>query len=120
MPWLMALATAALIAVPSWARMIRTFAPCEIRFSTLDAWVSADDLASFETYDAPPASSAALIAGSSHFAQRSSWKLFHDTPTVQVPCRDGSARSAAGMLPMSRAAPTEAVTSLAERRVREE
>ena len=73
MPWLMALVTTGLIAVPSWARMITTLAPCEIRFSTLEAWVSADDLASFEMYVAPPAVSAALMAGSSHFAQRSSW-----------------------------------------------
>ena len=69
----MALATAGLMAVPSWARMITTLAPCEIRFSTLVAWVSADDLASFEMYLPPAASMAALMAGSSHFAQRSSW-----------------------------------------------
>ena len=61
------------MAVPSWARMISTLAPCEIRFSTLLACVSADDLASLEMYLPPPASMAALIAGSSHFAQRSSW-----------------------------------------------
>ena len=45
-----ALATDGLMAVPSWARMISTLAPWEIRFSTLLAWVSADDLASFEMY----------------------------------------------------------------------
>src|SRR5712671_1225421 len=103
MPWLMALATDGLIAVPSWARMIRTFAPCEIRFSTLDACVSADDLASFETYVAPPAASAALIAGSSHLAQRSSWKLFHETPTVQLACL---ACSGPGRFPRSRLTPS--------------
>ena len=43
-----ALATDGLMAVPSWARTMRTLAPCEIRFSTLLACVSADDLASFE------------------------------------------------------------------------
>src|SRR5437763_121784 len=84
MPWLMALATDGLIAVPSCARMISTFAPWAIRFSTLDACVSADDLASFEMYVAPPAASAALIAGSSQRAHRSSWKLFQETPTVQL------------------------------------
>jgi len=52
--------------------MISTLAPCEIRFSTLLAWVSADDLASLEMYFPPPAWMAALIAGSSHLAQRSS------------------------------------------------
>ena len=72
-PFWMALATDGLMAVPSWARMISTLAPCEIRFSTLLAWVSADDLASLEMYLPPPASMAALMAGSSHFAQRSSW-----------------------------------------------
>src|SRR5471032_3151834 len=85
--------------------MIRTFAPCEIKFSTLDAWVSADDLASFEMYVAPPAASAALMAGSSHFAQRSSWKLFHETPTVQLACWAGAAWVAPGRLPRSRIAP---------------
>ena len=72
-PFWIALATDGLMAVPSWARMISTLAPCEIRFSTLLAWVSADDLASFEMYVPPPASTAALIAGSSNLAQRSSW-----------------------------------------------
>ena len=43
-----AVATEGLMAVPSWARMMRTLAPCDIRFSTLLAWVSADDLASLE------------------------------------------------------------------------
>ncbi len=61
------------MAVPSWARMISTLAPCEIRFSTLLACVSADDFASFEMYVPPPASIASWIAGSSNFAQRSSW-----------------------------------------------
>jgi len=50
--------------------MTTTFAPCEIRLSTLLAWVSADDLASLETYFPPPAAMSALIAGSSHFAHR--------------------------------------------------
>src|SRR5712691_6815736 len=89
--------------------MIKTFAPCEIRFSTLDACVSADDLASFETYDAPPAVSAALMAGSSHLAQRSSWKLFHETPTVQLDCW---ACSGPGRLPRSMLAPTTAGKNL--------
>ena len=48
-PAAVAVATDGLMAVPSWARMIRTLAPWVIRFSTLVACVSADDLASFET-----------------------------------------------------------------------
>jgi hypothetical protein len=47
-PWLIALSTDGLIAVPSWARMIRTLAPCEMRFSTLVACVYAEVFASFE------------------------------------------------------------------------
>ena len=47
-PLAMALATDGMIAVPSWARMTRTLAPWAMRFSTLLACVSADDLASFE------------------------------------------------------------------------
>ena len=47
-PCEIALATDGLMAVPSWARMTRTLAPCVIRFSTLVACVSADDFASFE------------------------------------------------------------------------
>ena len=47
-PASIALATAGLTAVPSWARTTRTLAPWEMRFSMLLAWVSADDLASFE------------------------------------------------------------------------
>ncbi len=47
-PAAMALATDGLMAVPSWARMIRTLAPWLIRLSTLLACVSADDFASFE------------------------------------------------------------------------
>ena len=68
----LALVTDVLIAVPSWARTMRTFAPCEMSWSMLVAWVAALDLASFERYSAPAAARAALIAGSSHFAQRSS------------------------------------------------
>src|SRR5204863_133450 len=77
--------TDGLIAVPSWASTMSTLAPCESRFSTLLACVSADDLASLEMYEPPPASMAALIAGSSHLAQRSSWKLFQETPTTHLP-----------------------------------
>ena len=47
-----ALATDGLMAVPSWARTMSTLAPCEMRFSMLLACVSADDLASFDTYGA--------------------------------------------------------------------
>ena len=47
MPSPMALWTDGLMATSSSARMITTLAPCEIRFSTLVAWVSADDFASF-------------------------------------------------------------------------
>src|SRR5437879_10759838 len=112
MPWLMALATDGLIAVPSCARIISTFAPWAIRFSTLDACVSADDLASFEMYVAPPAVNASLIAGSSHFAQRSSWKLFHDTPTVHPAWLLGAACNGPGRLPSSMLAPTTAGRNL--------
>ncbi len=73
MPSLMALVTDGRIATSSCARMTSTLAPCEIRFSTLVAWVAADDLASFEMYVPPPAWMAAFTAGSSHLAQRSSW-----------------------------------------------
>ena len=72
-PCPMAPVTAGLTAVPSWARTTSTLAPWEIRFSMLESCVSADDLASFEMYEPPPASMAALSAGSSHLAQRSSW-----------------------------------------------
>ena len=49
-PAAVAVATDDLMAVPSWARMIRTLALLwVIRFSTFVACVSADDLASFET-----------------------------------------------------------------------
>ena len=47
-PWDRALATEGMIAVPSWARTMRTLAPWEMRFSTLLACVSADDPASLE------------------------------------------------------------------------
>ena len=73
MPSPMAAATAGLMASPFWARTTTTLAPCEMRFSTLEACFSSDDAASFEMYDPPPASMAAFRAGSSHFAQRSSW-----------------------------------------------
>ena len=73
MPAAAAVATDDLMAWSSCARMIRTLAPCEIRFSTSVVWVAADDLASLEMYLPPPAAIAALIAGSSHLAQRSSW-----------------------------------------------
>ena len=43
-----ALATDGRIAVPSWARMMRTLAPWAMRFSTLLACVSAEDQASVE------------------------------------------------------------------------
>ena len=36
------------MAVPSWARITSTLAPCEMRFSTLLACTSAEELASFE------------------------------------------------------------------------
>ena len=47
-PAAVAAATDGLIVVPSWARTMSTLAPCESRFSTLLACVSADDLASLE------------------------------------------------------------------------
>ncbi len=73
MPFEMALATDGFTAVPSCARTTSTLAPWEMRFSMLLACVSAEDLASFEMYVPPPASTAAWIAGSSNLAQRSSW-----------------------------------------------
>src|SRR5664279_6183895 len=83
-PALSAAVTAGLMAVPSWARMMTTFAPFAMSVSTLLAWVVADDLASSESYVPPPAAIAALMAGSSHLAQRGSWKLFHETPTLHA------------------------------------
>ncbi len=73
MPSPMALVTDGSTATSSWASTTRTLAPPEIRLSMLVAWVSADDLASFEMYFPPPSSMAFLSAGSSHLAQRSSW-----------------------------------------------
>ena len=72
MPCSTALWTAGMIASPSWARMISASAPCEIRFSTSVSCCSADEPASDEMYLAPAASRAALMAGSSDLAQRSS------------------------------------------------
>ncbi len=48
-PAAVAACTDGMMASPSWARITTTLAPCEIRFSTLLACVSADDFASFET-----------------------------------------------------------------------
>src|SRR5438552_2143436 len=66
-------------------------------------------------YVAPPAASASLIAGSSHLAQRSSWKLFHETPTVQPACLEGAACIGPGRPPRSRTAPSAAGKNLAAR-----
>src|SRR5690606_31645665 len=57
-------------------------APCEIKLSTSVSCLLADDCASAEMYVSPLASTTARIAGSSHLPQRSSWKLFQDTPIV--------------------------------------
>jgi hypothetical protein len=46
-PSAIALVTDGLIATSSSARMMTTSAPWVMRFSTLVAWVSADDFASF-------------------------------------------------------------------------
>src|SRR5438552_3258473 len=47
---------------------------------TIYVWTDSTNT-SFEMYYAPPLASAAMMAASSVF-QRSSWKLFHDTPTI--------------------------------------
>ena len=49
------------MAVPSWARIIRTFAPCEIRFSTSRPASPPTTSASFETYGRLGGAKAALI-----------------------------------------------------------
>src|SRR4029078_476503 len=76
-----ALLTAGATASESCARTMRTFAPCEIRLSMSVSCLDADDCASDEMYLAPAAARTALMAASSVF-QRSSWKLFQDTPTT--------------------------------------
>src|SRR6516165_6682066 len=80
-PWSSAFCTAGATASLSCARTISTLAPFGTRLSISVACFSAEDCASAEIYCAPPFSNAALIAASSVF-QRSSWKLFHDTPTI--------------------------------------
>ena len=81
MPSSPAFLTAGRIASESIARMIRTFAPFEIRLSTSASCLLGDPCASAEMYFAPALSSTALIAASSVF-QRSSWKFDQETPTV--------------------------------------
>src|SRR5690606_7348925 len=85
MPSATAAATAGPMASLSWARTIRASAPWLIRLSISVSCLEADDWASAEIYWAPAASRAALIAPSSVF-QRSSWKLFQDTPTTMESC----------------------------------
>ncbi len=83
MPRSTAACTVGWIAVPSWARMMITFAPSVMSCSTSVACFSADEPASVPTYEPPAPSTTALMLGSSHLAQRSSLKLFQDTPTLQ-------------------------------------
>src|SRR3954452_21664860 len=114
MPWSVALLTDVLIASPSWARMIRTLAPCEISWSTLVAWVAALDFASFERYSAPAAVRAALMAGSSHLAHRSSVWFSHDTPTLQPFAEPVPPLAAAPLAPALPAAPGAVLAPLLE------
>ncbi len=90
--------------MPSWARMMITFAPSVMSCSTSVACFSADEPASVPTYEPPAPSTTSLMLGSSHLAQRSSLKLFQDTPTLQ---------SAAAALPDALAAGSLAVGALA-------
>src|SRR4026208_2573469 len=63
--------------------MMITFAPSVMSCSASVACFSADEPASVPTYEPPAPSTTALMLGSSHLAQRSSLKLFQDTPTLQ-------------------------------------
>ena len=81
MPSSVAFLTAGRIASESMARMIRTFAPLEIRLSTSASCLVGEACASAEMYLAPVSASPALMAASSVF-QRSSWKFDQDTPTT--------------------------------------
>src|ERR1700686_4129589 len=90
------------IASASMARMIRTFAPFEIRLSTSASCLVGEPCASAETYFAPEGASAALIAASSVF-QRSSWKFDHDTPTtMSLAMAEVDTQSAAKAAPVNR------------------
>ncbi len=91
----------------SCARTMMASAPWVISCSISVACFSADDAASVEMYCAPAASSTALMAGSSRSAQRSSWKLFQDTPTTSP----SSWATTAPMLAMVPAAATVSAIS---------
>ena len=82
--------TAGPMTVVSWARMIRTFAPCDSIVVTSVSCCSVLRLASALIYVPPPASTVSLIPGSSCAAQRGCWKLFQDTPTVHAAAEAGA------------------------------
>src|SRR5262245_47901281 len=98
MPWSTAACTVGWMAVPSWARMMITLAPSVMSCSTSVACFSADEPASVPVYEPPAFSTTSLMLGSSHLAQRSSLKLFHDTPTLQpaADCEPPAPPDAAG------------------------
>src|SRR5688572_15200607 len=82
MPSATAAATAGATASESCASTMMALAPWLIRLSMSVSCLDADDWASAEMYLSPLASITALMAASSVF-QRSSWKLFHETPIVR-------------------------------------
>src|ERR1035441_3488073 len=81
MPSSFAFFTAGRIASESLARMMRTFAPFEIRLSTSASCLVGFACASAEMYFAPDGARPCLIAASSVF-HRSSWKFDQETPTT--------------------------------------
>ena len=90
--------TAGPMTVVSWARMTRTFAPCDSRLSTSVSCCSVLRFASASMNVPPPAVTVSRMFGWSCAAQRGCWKLFHDTPTVQsVAAADPPALGAASL-----------------------
>src|SRR6266576_403775 len=84
MPASFAFWSAGRMALLSWARRIRTLAPFEMRVSTSVSCCSLLRFAAASMYLPPASSTVFLIFGWSWAAQRGCWKLFHDTPTVQL------------------------------------
>src|SRR6478672_3156549 len=83
------------MALLSWARTIRTLAPCWMRVSmSVNCWTFLR-FASLSMKVPPPASTVFFIAGLSAAAQRGCWKLFQDTPTTQLPAACDPAADAA-------------------------
>ena len=71
-------------ALLSWASRIRTLAPFEMRVSMSVSCCSLLRFASASMYLPPPASTVFWMFGLSCAAQRGCWKLFQETPTVQL------------------------------------